>query len=276
MPSPPARWACAGSRTSSTPPQAGALGRATVELENAGSATWRELLAAYHWLDDLGNAIVWDGLRTPVRPLAPGERTELALAVRAPIPPSPYRLAFDLVLEHRYWLSEIGNSMLRDRRRRRPARREQPGRAPAAGRRAVAGLARARARRARGGLRRGRGRDRRRPRPRASRLPAGGGGRNPSFAEPLVCPSLLLPLAPNCTVSGLPAWRPEGGEPWIYDARIVAQARPGAGPVAVAGAAGPCASAGEAGSELDRDPVVDPAEDPRAEGERDERRATQR
>ena len=52
-----------------------------------------------------------------------------------------------------------------------------------------------------------------------------GGGRNPSFAEPLVCPSLLLPLAPNCTVAGLPAWRPEGEEPWIYDGRLVVRLR---------------------------------------------------
>ena len=36
-PSPPARSASAGSPTSSTPPQAGALGTATVELENAGA-----------------------------------------------------------------------------------------------------------------------------------------------------------------------------------------------------------------------------------------------
>ena len=46
------------------------------------------------------------------------------------------------------------------------------------------------------------------------------GGRNPAFAHPLVCPSLLPPLEPNAEVMGLPAWRPEGDEPWIYDARI--------------------------------------------------------
>ena len=52
-----------------------------------------------------------------------------------------------------------------------------------------------------------------------------GGGRNPSFTEPLVCPSLLPPLAPNCEVAGLPAWQPEGREPWIYDGRIRARLR---------------------------------------------------
>ena len=94
------------------PSQAGAVGRARVELENAGTAAWRELFAAYHWLDDLGNPIAWDGLRTPLEPLAPGGRTTAALAVRAPMPPGRYRLAFDLVIENRYWLSEIGNTML--------------------------------------------------------------------------------------------------------------------------------------------------------------------
>ena len=49
------------------------------------------------------------------------------------------------------------------------------------------------------------------------------GGRNPSFDEPLVCPSLLPPLEPNCEVAGLPGWQPEGDEPWIYDGRIVAR-----------------------------------------------------
>jgi hypothetical protein len=49
---------------------------------------------------------------------------------------------------------------------------------------------------------------------------APGGGRNPSFEHPLVCPSLLPPLEPNDEVGGFPAWRPEGDEPWIYDARI--------------------------------------------------------
>ena len=49
---------------------------------------------------------------------------------------------------------------------------------------------------------------------------AAGGGRNPAFTHPLVCPSLLPPLEPNDEVAGLPAWRPEGDEPWVYDARI--------------------------------------------------------
>ena len=100
------------------PPRAGALGRARVALENAGSATWHAdradaIQLSYHWLDELGNPIVWDGLRTPLpRAVAPGERLETELAVRAPLPPGRYRLAFDLVREYRYWLAEVGNAPL--------------------------------------------------------------------------------------------------------------------------------------------------------------------
>jgi hypothetical protein len=208
------------------PPRAGALGRAQVELENAGAATWREVFASYHWLDDLGNAIHWDGLRTPVPALAPGTSAVLDLDVRAVMPPGSYRLAFDLVLEHRYWLSEIGNSMLtvdvdvspRDASSR--VAHLPPDVEPAPDWHELARAAHEEGYAAVGGsIDAGRARELRPYRP--------GGGRNPSFSEPLVCPSLLLPLAPNCTVAGLPAWKPEGDEPWIYDARITARLRSG-------------------------------------------------
>ena len=57
-------------------PRAGALGGARVEIENAGTATWHgDVSCSYHWLDGLGNPIVWDGIRTPLpREVAPDER----------------------------------------------------------------------------------------------------------------------------------------------------------------------------------------------------------
>jgi hypothetical protein len=203
--------------------RAGALGRVRVELENAGGARWHDLLAAYHWLDDLGNPIVWDGLRTALPPLAPGGRARVEVAVRAPIPPGRYRLALDLVLEGRCWLSEIGNAMLEADVE--VGRRDASGRvahlppavepAPDWHERTLAAHEEGYA--AVGGALETRERELRPYRP--------GGGRNPSFAEPLVCPSLLPPLRPNASVAGLPAWRPEGDEPWIYDGRIVARLR---------------------------------------------------
>src|SRR5438093_274997 len=89
-------------------PQAGTLGRARVVLENAGTAPWRALHLSYHWLDDRGNPIVWDGLRHAIQ-AEPGDRVETELRIRGPIPPGRYRLAFDLVDEHRFWLAELGN-----------------------------------------------------------------------------------------------------------------------------------------------------------------------
>ncbi len=203
------------------PPQAGALGRATVELENAGAEPWRDVLLAYHWLDELGNAIDWDGLRTPLPRLESGARTEVVARVRAPMPPGRYRLAFDLVVENLCWLSEIGNDMLI----------ADVGVAPRDASAAVAHLppeveptgdwhelvraAHEEGYAAVGGAIESRDRALRPYRP--------GGGRNPSFTEPLVCPSLLPPLEPNCEVAGLPAWRPESDEPWIYDGRVRAR-----------------------------------------------------
>ena len=101
------------------PPQrAGATTIGSVELENAGTAAWRsrpgrDIHLSYHWLDPLGNPIVWAGafLLLPER-VAPGERISVWVTVRAPMPPGAYRLAFDLVNEGRYWFRELGNERL--------------------------------------------------------------------------------------------------------------------------------------------------------------------
>jgi hypothetical protein len=208
------------------PPQAGALARARVELENAGTAPWRGLNLSYHWLDDRGNPIVWDGLRFDVT-AGPGERVERELDIRGPIPPGRYRLAFDLVDEQRFWLAELGNYSpeldVDVARRDATAARafltpnadldadweERVYAAHAEGYAAVGGSIAVR----------------RQPAELGPYAP--GGGRNPAFAHPLVCPSLLPPLEPNTEVAGLPAWRPEGDEPWVYDARIRLRLRSG-------------------------------------------------
>src|SRR5919204_284939 len=77
-------------------PRAGALGTARLAFENAGTVPWpptgeRRVCLGYHWLDELGNPIVWDGLWTaPPREVAPGERVEAdpaagrAVALRRP------------------------------------------------------------------------------------------------------------------------------------------------------------------------------------------------
>jgi hypothetical protein len=98
--------------------RAGVTTRARVRLENAGTAAWRSrgregVQLAYHWLDPLGNAIVWDGQRTALPEVVPpGETVELESSVLAPRPPGRYRLAFDLVEEFRFWFAEVGSQPL--------------------------------------------------------------------------------------------------------------------------------------------------------------------
>ncbi|HSI98474.1 MAG TPA: hypothetical protein VK926_08930 [Gaiellaceae bacterium] len=99
-------------------PRAGVTGRAQLRLENAGTAPWRShgregIQLSYHWLDPLGNPIVWDGVRTPFPDaVEPGRAIEIEASVVAPRPPGRYRLAFDLVEEHRFWLQEVGSAPL--------------------------------------------------------------------------------------------------------------------------------------------------------------------
>jgi hypothetical protein len=246
--------------------QAGALGTARLTLENAGSAAWppdgpHRVCVSYHWLDELGNPIVWDGLWTALpRRVEPGETVETELAVRAPRPPGRYRLAFDLVADDRLWLTEVGNTALerevdvrpRISRRALAVRGADPGAldeldeavvpedeataiahlgpgcipdpdwsrrildAHEDGFAAVGGSIDAAA-----------GLLRRAPAELAPWTP--GPGRVPGFEHPLVCPSVVIDLAPQWLdpVLGLPALEPPTDEPWIYDGRITVRLRSG-------------------------------------------------
>lgn len=220
-----------------TAPQAGALERVQLQVENTGSVSWRAALGlqvSYHWLDIRGNPIVWDGLRTPAPPLDPGGRQLVEVDVRAPIPPGSYRLAFDLVAEHRAWFSELGSEPLA-RDVTVAARSGEPQAVlpewvePAADWRE-----RARAAHAEGyGIVAGAVAWEGRRRPRALAPYEPGPGRVPGFAAPLLCPSVLpgIALEPLGHVAGLPAFAapPPRGEPWVYDGRIVLRARPRSG-----------------------------------------------
>jgi len=214
-------------------PQAGTRTSVRVELENAGTLRWDERLAvATHWLDLRGNPIVWDGPRTPAPPLAPRERTTVDVALRVPIPPGRYRLAFDVVAELRAWLSELGSEMLTADVEVRPREGEPRVELPAWVGPAAGWPERVRTAHAdgygvvsgaiewRGGL------FHRRPRALAPYEP--GPGRIPGFAEPLLCPSVLpgVELERLPDVAGLPAFAAPQDEPWIYDGRAVLVADP--------------------------------------------------
>ena len=242
-------------------PRAGALGTARLAFENAGTVPWpptgeRRVCLGYHWLDELGNPIVWDGLWTALpREVAPGERVEADLTVRGPLPPGPYRLAFDLVAEDRYWFTELGNAPLerevpvapRIARRALAVRGGNPGpqdeplvpedeaeaiaylapgvtAAPDWSRRILDAHEEGYAA-AGGSVAVEAGLLRRPPPPLAPYAP--GGGRNPAFEHPLLCPSLVREVNPTWTdpVEGLPALEPPPDEPWLYDGRIQVTAR---------------------------------------------------
>ncbi len=219
------------------PVEAGAIQEATVELENAGSATWKTrgpqdgLFVSYHWLDERGNPIVWDGRRTAFdRSVAPGETLRQQFLLRAPIPPGRYRLAVDIVEEHRFWLAELGNAPLEEAvdvgpRDASAARTFFPdGAEPADDWLELARALHAEGYSAVGGaVEPERGLLRRKNAELAPYTP--GGGRHPRFPHPLVCPSLLPPLEPNAEVAGLPAFVPERDEPSMFDGRLVLRLR---------------------------------------------------
>jgi hypothetical protein len=215
-------------------PRAGALGSARVEIENAGTATWRDGVAcSYHWLDALGNPIVWDGIRTPLpHAVAPDERITLRVGLRAPIPPGRYRFALDLVAEHRAWFGELGEGGPEEELDVHPrveatvleevADVHLPQRwelAPGAAELALAAHGEGYAvvapsidppRRLR----------------RALAPWSETAGRNPGFAHPLLCASVLrgIELERLPDVEGLPAFAAPDGEPWIYDGRVSVRA----------------------------------------------------
>jgi hypothetical protein len=241
--------------------RAGVPARARVRIENAGSAPWRSrgregVQLAYHWLDPLGNPIVWDGQRTAFpQVVQPGQQIELETGVLAPRPPGTYRLAFDLVEEFRFWFAELGSTPLEipvevrpriDERRLRVrihggasdaeleaalAAQEEPlvTEDPAAVAHLVAGAlpepgwsrllldAHAEGYPAVGPAVS--------PESRANRRElaawAPGGGRNPRFGEPLLLPSLLVGIEP-LVHAGLPAY---AGPDRLFEGRAVVRLR---------------------------------------------------
>jgi hypothetical protein len=247
------------------PLRAGALEAAVVEVENAGLATWRPgpddlsgVNLSYHWLDERGNALFWDGLRTALeRAVAPGDRLRMTMQVRAPIPPGPYRLMLDLVDEGRTWFADVGSPALvldaevGPRIGRALAVRGGDPDALAVQEEELVTEERAEAvafladgcapapdwsRRvldahqegyavvagsidARGGPLR--------LRPRELAPWAPGPGRVPGFPHPLLCPAIVRGVDVEWLepVVGLPAARPLADEPWLYDGRIAMRAR---------------------------------------------------
>jgi SAM-dependent methyltransferase len=89
-----------------------------VRLTNEGWDEWSShaeqgVFTSYHWLDDAGHVVDFDGERTPLpRPMAAGDTCDAVITVRAPSTPGRYRLAIDLVREGVTWFSQAGRPWL--------------------------------------------------------------------------------------------------------------------------------------------------------------------
>jgi hypothetical protein len=211
-------------------PQAGVVETVRVELANAGTVPWGDRMhLSYHWLDDRDNPIVWDGERTDVPRLTPGEQATVEARVRAPMPPGPYRIAFDMVAEQRAWFSQLGCPTLSIDLDVKPRSGEPRADLPPQLEAAPDWAERVRAAHAEGfGVVAGAIEWLGSRRPRALEPYAPGPGRVPGFAGPLVAPSVLpgIELEPLDDLEGLPAYAAPRDEPWVYDGRIVLKARP--------------------------------------------------
>jgi hypothetical protein len=210
-------------------PQAGVVETLALELTNVGTVPWNDQVKlSYHWLDDRDNPIVWDGIRTTVPALAPGASAVVEAQVRGPMPPGRFRLAFDMVAEHRAWFSELGSPLLSldldvAPRGGEPRADLPPNVVPAGD-----WAERVRAAHAEGyGVVAGaiEWDGARRPRALADYEP--GPGRLPGFSGALLAPSVLpgIELERLDDVEGLPAYAAPRDEPWVYDGRIVLRAR---------------------------------------------------
>ena len=241
--------------------RAGVTTQVRIRLENAGSAPWRSrdrggVQLGYHWLDPLGNPIVWDGNRTPFpEQVRPGEAVELESTVVAPRPPGqlPPRVrprggASLLVrgarigdarsprggeaADRRTPAGSTGARRSRSRRRCCPCcagradRRRRRGRrgAPRPGRDSGSGLVAPAARRTRGGVRSGRRGDRGGVARRSPPLRGLGSGRRSQSALSASRSSSRHSStgAEPETYEGLPAY---AGSDALFDGRAVVRLR---------------------------------------------------
>lgn len=86
-----------------------------VTLSNNGWLTWQSttvpvFAVSYHFLNaETEEVVLYDGLRTPfAQPVEPGDSVQVNARVRAPGYPGTYLLVWDVVQEHRTWLSIEG------------------------------------------------------------------------------------------------------------------------------------------------------------------------
>ena len=83
-------------------------------IQNTGTIPWPAegsfpVHLSYHWYDELGNVVVWDGLRTSLPyDISPGQDVTLTAMVQPPSYPGTYVLKWDMVQENIAWFSWRG------------------------------------------------------------------------------------------------------------------------------------------------------------------------
>jgi phosphoglycerol transferase MdoB-like AlkP superfamily enzyme len=81
-----------------------------LELGNEGRRVWRadgSFAVSYHWLDQDGTIVDWEGRRTRFpRQVGPGDTVEIDALLVAPQHPGSYRLQWDVVEEGVCWFSQ--------------------------------------------------------------------------------------------------------------------------------------------------------------------------
>ena len=224
----PGRSSHAGSRGRSTRRARARLAERRVEVENAGTATWRDDIAAsYHWLDERGNAIVWDGVRTPLRRAGRARASASSSTSRCARRCRPAATASPSTSSRSTAPGSPSSATSRPARRRRAAARRRRRRSRTSppctalrtrrGRLAPSPCTRRASPSSAGAIEA--------PAPAPPRARAVGAGRGP---RPGLRAPAPLPVRPRglelerlAEVEGLPAFRPPADEPWIYDASLV-------------------------------------------------------
>jgi hypothetical protein len=84
-------------------------------IQNTGKLPWLKGLVnvAYHWYDERGKLVVWDGARSALpADLAPGKQTTLEVRVLPPPRAGRFKLVYDLVWEGQWWFSTLEEATL--------------------------------------------------------------------------------------------------------------------------------------------------------------------
>ena len=98
---------------------AGRPSKIHVLVENLSSLTWvsgevQPVFACYHWIDQTGNVVIYDGIRSRLpEAIEPAARKQVPVSIIAPPVAGDYTLEVTLVHEQVAWMEDDGLTTLR-------------------------------------------------------------------------------------------------------------------------------------------------------------------